>query len=132
MTGPFELKLRQFAERFGQEGEEKVAQVALEVFRRVVIRSPVDTGRFRANWQYGVDIPAGQIIDNPAWTPQTKAPPPKEPAPVLSLEVVHVISNHLPYARRLEYGHSAQAPGGMVRITVGEFQSIVDKAGGAT
>lgn len=126
--GPFELQLRQFAEKYGEQGEEMVATVALEVFRRVVVRSPVDTGRFRANWQYGVDVATGKVFDSPAWTPQSPAPAPTEPEPARSLEIVHVISNHLPYARRLEWGHSAQAPAGMVRITVAEFEGIVDKA----
>jgi hypothetical protein len=36
--------------------------------------------------------------------------------------------NNLPYAVPLEYGHSKQAPGGMVRITLARFQQIVDEA----
>lgn len=35
------------------------------------------------------------------------------------------ITNNLPYAVRLEYGWSKQAPGGMVRIAVAEFAQIV-------
>jgi hypothetical protein len=38
------------------------------------------------------------------------------------------IVNNLPYAAPLEYGHSKQAPGGMVRITLARFQQIVDEA----
>lgn len=38
------------------------------------------------------------------------------------------IANPLPYARRVEYGWSTQAPQGMVRISVAEFQRIVRKA----
>lgn len=38
------------------------------------------------------------------------------------------IANPLPYARRVEYGWSTQAPSGMVRISVAEFQQIVRKA----
>ncbi len=36
--------------------------------------------------------------------------------------------NNLPYAIALEYGHSDQAPGGMVRITQARFQQIVEEA----
>jgi len=36
--------------------------------------------------------------------------------------------NNMPYAQRLEYGWSKQAPAGMVRVTVAEFQSVVDAA----
>jgi hypothetical protein len=38
------------------------------------------------------------------------------------------ITNSLPYAIPLEFGHSQQAPGGMVRITVARFQQIVLEA----
>src|SRR5690606_14864772 len=36
--------------------------------------------------------------------------------------------NNVPYAYRLEMGHSTQAPGGMVRITAAEFQRYVEEA----
>lgn len=35
------------------------------------------------------------------------------------------ITNSLPYAAAIEYGHSNQAPQGMVRITAEEFKSYV-------
>jgi hypothetical protein len=41
--------------------------------------------------------------------------------------VIYMLSN-LPYSERLEYGWSTQAPGGMVRVTVAEFQGIVNDA----
>jgi hypothetical protein len=41
---------------------------------------------------------------------------------------VHFLTNNLPYALRLEYGWSKQAPHGMVGVTVKEYQQIVDKA----
>ncbi|ATV18020.1 hypothetical protein CFN58_28435 [Pseudomonas avellanae] len=41
---------------------------------------------------------------------------------------VAYITNSLPYAIPLEFGHSTQAPGGMVRITVARFQQIVEAA----
>ena len=42
-------------------------------------------------------------------------------------EVIYLVNN-LEYARALEYGHSKQAPKGMVRITVAEFPQVVRKA----
>jgi len=38
------------------------------------------------------------------------------------------LSNSLPYAVRVEFGHSTQAPNGMVRRAVAQTQQIVDKA----
>ncbi|MNT90915.1 hypothetical protein D3C72_2319290 [compost metagenome] len=36
--------------------------------------------------------------------------------------------NNLPYAIPLEFGHSNQAPNGMVRVTIARFQQIVEQA----
>ena len=35
-------------------------------------------------------------------------------------------TSNLPYAERLEYGWSEQAPAGMVRVSVASWQSIVE------
>lgn len=39
-----------------------VAKVALELLRRIVLRSPVDKGTFRLNWQTTVRVPAEGFI----------------------------------------------------------------------
>lgn len=39
----------------------------------------------------------------------------------------YIISNNLPYAYRVETGWSTQAPSGMMRISVKEFNSILDE-----
>lgn len=41
---------------------------------------------------------------------------------------VFYFTNPAPYARRVEFGWSSQAPAGMVRVTVAEFQNIVRAA----
>lgn len=38
------------------------------------------------------------------------------------------ITNSLPYAIPLEFGHSTQAPHGMVRVTLVEFERIATEA----
>ncbi|HEY6643664.1 hypothetical protein [Povalibacter sp.] len=39
------------------------------------------------------------------------------------------ITSNVPYANRIEYtGHSSQAPAGMVRVSITEFQQFVDAA----
>ena len=137
MAGQFELKIREFAERAKENADKAVRQVALEVSSRVIVRSPVDTGRFRANWQLGVDSPlAGALLTTDKTGAETKsriiAALPKDAAG----HVIYV-TNNLPYAMRLEYGFNgtdslgrtyAQAPKGMVRLTLAEFSSIVDGA----
>lgn len=104
-----------------------VRQISLSVFTSVILRSPVDTGRFRGNWQVKIgSIPTGTLaLDDKTGTVTIS----KAQAATLSLKVGQVIYliNNLDYAEALENGWSAQAPNGMVKLTVQEFQPIVDK-----
>lgn len=125
--GPFEMKLRQFAEKAKGRADAAVRQVVLDVWGRVIVRSPVDTGRFRANWQYSTGQMPTRIIEVEGTT-EKPAPAPTPAGVVQGAGVVHYLGNNLPYARRLEYGHSDQAPQGMVRLTIAEFKGIVDDA----
>lgn len=103
------------AARAKTDVETVARKLTLDLFRSVVLKSPVDTGRFRANWNvsYGTpDYSVTQSVDkNRGLTEASKA---------LTLPIggVQYISNGLPYARPLEYGWSKQAPAGMVRLSV--------------
>lgn len=102
-----------------------VRKATLDAFTRVVLKSPVDTGRFRANWNFSVGAPDYSV------TPSTnQARGQTEAAKALAMQVgtIAYLSNGLPYARRLENGWSKQAPAGMVRTTVAEFNAIVQRA----
>lgn len=100
-------------------------KVALEALNRVVMRSPVDTGRFRANWNVSFgspDLATTERKDKPGQ--ETIA---KGSALIDSLDRLNQvwISNNLPYANRLENGWSKQAPAGMVALTFAELSTIV-------
>jgi hypothetical protein len=85
-------------------------------------------GRFKGNWRVGINgIPIGEtgsIDRNGSETKEIAT------AAILTSKAGDVIFivNNVPYAHRLEYGWSKQAPLGMVRITLVRFQAIVDKA----
>lgn len=123
---------------FKKKVQDKLPQIvkliAMETFKRVVERSPVDTGRFRANWQIGVAVrPSGSSEDFDKAAPgsapsgaSTSAALAKLKQLNLGLAKVYVVNN-LPYARRLEDGSSEQAPGGMVEITAAEMRIVVNQ-----
>ncbi|SER54947.1 hypothetical protein [Pseudomonas soli] len=83
-------------------------------------------GRFRSNWQLTAGTPASGEIDEveSAGATITKL---VAAAGDLTLGEVAYIVNNLPYAIPLEYGHSTQAPAGMVRVTIADFQNIVNR-----
>ncbi len=80
-------------------------------------------GRFRGNWQVGLDVaPQGETDQVDKSGGKTLA------VGTLVIERFRVgmqavcFTNNVPYAYQLEFGHSSQAPGGMVRITAADFQ----------
>lgn len=85
-------------------------------------------GRFRGNWQFSIDSPSTEELDriDPSGSEAIAALISQVQA--LTIGQTAYIVNNLPYALPLEYGHSTQAPAGMVRVTLANFQRIVDEA----
>ena len=137
--GQFAIDVSKFGAKTEQQISLAVRKIALDLFTRVIMRSPVDTGRFRANWQTtvgeratgtreafdkgpvlpgGIGAAAGSVAAQEALEVVTRAPL----GPDLWL------ANNLPYAVPLENGHSPQAPGGMVKLSMLEVPGIVATA----
>lgn len=102
-----------------------VRKITFELFRDVVLRSPVDTGRFRANWNVNLGSPDYSIS---ASTDQSSAAPQAAEALRIPVGGIAWLANGLPYARRLEEGYSGQAPQGMVRLSVQRLSDHIAKA----
>lgn len=97
--------------------------IALDAFSRLILRTPVDTGRAKSNWQVGIgEVPDGVLArTNPsgALSDGERALSEMRGLPIVSLV------NNLPYIERLEQGHSKQAPAGMLEQTYQELLSMV-------
>lgn len=123
----FSLQIEKWTEETQKRVTLAVRKIALDVFERIILKSPVDTGRFRGNWQVQIgSIPTGTLEIDDKSGQVTLAKAQAEVLGVKAGDTIYLINN-LPYARRLEYGWSNQAPEGMVRTTVTEYQPIVDK-----
>jgi hypothetical protein len=126
--GNFSLDVRRFVEKAKGNVDIVIRKIALDLFKRVILKSPVDTGRFKGNWQVAIgEMPIGTLeLDDKAGTATIS----KMQATVMGLEAGQVIYlvNNLVYGPRLEYGYSKQAPNGMVRLTLQEFPGIVVEA----
>jgi hypothetical protein len=90
-----------------------------------VLRSPIDTGRFRANWNVSFGAPDYTTTLS---TAEGRGLSEADKALRLPVGGVVYLSNGLPYARRLEHGWSRQAPTGMVRLSVVKFGEFVRQA----
>lgn len=101
-----------------------VKKLVVDIDKRLVLRSPVDTGRFRANWVVG--------NGNVNYTTKDSFTAANNTLEINAIKVngqIVYITNSLPYANRLEYGYSKQAPQGMVRITAVEVNQIARQVG---
>ena len=123
----FTLDIQAFVAKAKKNPETVMRAVSLKLFSAIIKASPVDTGRFRGNWQTtgatpatgliaGVD-PTGNKAVNSAATYITNAPNWNE----------FTLTNNLPYAQRLEYGWSKQAPLGIVGRNVTRFQALINE-----
>lgn len=111
----FELDLAKFADELEVETEQVVRKVALDVHTKVSMKTPVDTGRARANWNVSAGSPDRSVTeDTSAQVPTLKKGDGEEAI---------YITNSLPYIGKLEDGSSDQAPSGMVSITMAEVEA---------
>lgn len=123
----FTLDIQAFVAKAKKNPETVMRSVSLKLFSAIIKASPVDTGRFRGNWQTtgvtpatgliaGVDLTGNRAV-NSAATFTTNAPG----------WDTFTLTNNLPYAERLEYGWSKQAPSGIVRVNVIRFQQLINE-----
>lgn len=123
----FALDVSKFAEKAKKNPEKVMRQVSIKLFSAIIKASPVDTGRFRMNWMASGGTPAsgvtdatdksGNIATGNATSFVLKAADWRE----------FTLTNNLPYAQRLEYGWSKQAPAGVVRTNVSRFQQLINE-----
>lgn len=92
---------------------------ATQVFKDIVINTPVDTGRAQRNWHASTGTPS-QSIDGDTGDIEQEIN-------AMRLEDTVYLANNLPYIEPLEQGHSQQQPSGWVRSTVAKGQAILDK-----
>lgn len=126
--GGFAESLTAFAESTKSVIDEVFRSVVIEIGTSVVILSPVDTGRFKGNWQLTIDQPSLQSLDRYDKAGHETIAELVAQANQLEAGQVAYIVNNLIYGVPLEYGHSDQAPAGMVQITLARFQQIVEEA----
>ena len=107
-------------------------KVVLDFFAAVIDRSPVDTGRYRASHTAQFGTPDESVAPE---QPKAKGGNPRAvlaPArarfdiPNAGWEGLGVVwvGNHLPYAERLEDGHSQQQPEGVYFPALSAFQAV--------
>lgn len=133
-SGQFALDLRRAIEAAKDQQEVVIKKIVIDFFSDVITKSPVDTGRFRGNWQCGINSRPTGTVSNVDKTPAGSAGGIADAH--MAVKVLTAkgakefwLVNNLPYAGVLEYGRangqpgSQQAPAGMVRISLAAFNA---------
>lgn len=112
--------------KVGERADAFCRQFTFNVAEKLVTTTPVDTGYARASWSIGFNaLPqfqfSGDATDNPGFVP-----PPDFGAIALQAKAGDTIFivNNANYIQSLEYGHSQQAPNGMVRPVIAAADAI--------
>ena len=113
-----DFNTKKLAKKVKYSGSAFVRKVVLDGMRQLIRQSPVDTGRFKANWNASIsDISEGT-------TESTKSNFSKQSEGISAYKLGQTIflHNNLQYAIPLEYGTSEQAPKGWIRNTANTMQ----------
>lgn len=87
-----------------QTSQRTLREYSLEALRRIVQRTPVDTGLARGNWQLTAEVPATGIVPSTDRSGQATLASGAAAATALRPFGVSWITNNLPYVRVLEFG----------------------------
>ncbi len=120
----FASDIKKWSKKVNRGYDEVVRSSLLQITSSIITKTPVDTGRARSNWFASIKSP------DDGTTESTKVDFNKiDGAIVESVGDIFYFVNNLPYIKRLEFeSHSLQAPAGMVRISIEEFQLNLNKA----
>jgi hypothetical protein len=139
----FTLALSQFVDKAKAAPAQVVRKATIDLFSAVVMRTPVGNptlwkskpppgyvgGRLRANWIVSLDRPDTSTTDAIDKTGDATIAQGITVITRADGEQDIYMTNNLPYAIPIEYGHSGvQAPAGMVRVSIAEFSQYIDNA----
>ncbi len=120
----FNRELHEFIQNIPKDAVVFQKRIVLEALRRIVLRTPVDTGRARGNWQTAIGQPLASQLDTLDKAGQETIDKGLQAIAELPPYSVVWISNNVDYIEFLEAGSSKQAPAGMVSITVEELRQM--------
>ena len=135
----FDDQMKAFAKKANMSVEKTVKGTAIKLFSAVIKSSPVDTGRFRANWTAAGVQPSTVTTDMTDKSGSAATGAMVNYINSAKGQTVFTLANNLPYARVIEYGgypgdgpntvggFSKQAPAGVVRVNVARFEAILEE-----
>lgn len=116
--GVFAKRMRQLAHRVEVEAGNAAVKTALVINQIVILATPVDTGRARANWQVGLGGPITEEIMEEDKTGAATISRNNSRLAVRRPRQIIFLSNNVDYINELNRGSSSQAPANFVELAV--------------
>jgi len=125
----FARTLEEFSDVIDAEYSKVVRLTVLKIYKNIVMRSPVDTGAYRASHGIATGEEPGETENIKGEQTDAELEMLEREFPDLNWKVgdgTIWIYNNQPYAGVLETGHSKQAPHGVYSVALAEFQTALE------
>lgn len=134
----FSKRIKAIADGVEKNANTMMRKTVITVASAVALRTPVDTGRARANWQTQIGSAAGGVINS--FPSGSKGSTGAAAAGVAISQATQTmqkyrqggvdvyISNNLPYIGMLNQGSSKQAPAGFIESAIMAGQRAIAKS----
>lgn len=116
----FGTKLRAAHDRNMDKIDQISKKIMIDLDNKVVVRTPVDTGRARGNWIPSVGAATFTVTEVNDKSGQLSISASISAHMAAGKLAPMFLTNNLPYIQKLENGHSQQAPMGMAKLSVQE------------
>lgn len=140
--GQFAGSIAAFAKKAKISQDRAFRGVSIKLFSAIITESPVDTGRFRANWMVSNGQSSTATTTEVDTSPGGEETKNKVEQYITGVKDVYAftLANNLPYAHVIEYGgypgdgpntvggFSKQAPQGVVRVNIARFEQLLNEA----
>lgn len=134
----FRADLNRAVSRLQEQSEEAVRGTLFQLFSNVIRRTPVGNpsiwksgprrgyigGTLRNSWYCTIGSPSSARVRGPNSAGQDSI---QSLSALTSMDFGETVylTNNAPYAQRVEFGWSRQAPAGMVRISLAELNRVI-------
>lgn len=135
----FSLDVKAFCDKAKKNPETVMRAVSMSLFSDIIYESPVDTGRFKLNWQASGPTPRTGTLSGVDPTGNGAVASMQTYITNSSQWQEFTLTNNLPYANVIEFGgypgdgpntiggYSRQAPQGVVRVNITRFNTLLNE-----
>jgi hypothetical protein len=109
-----------------QWGEQVVRGTLLSLSSAIIKDTPVVSGRLRSNWMPSINAP--KLTEAGITSEASKISEVSSTVASFKFGDIFYLTNNLPYAVPIEFGHSKRFPEGMLRRNVAKYAQAIREA----